>query len=138
MLKNSENLITQNVFFYFCTMLKKFQIVLIMVVSLFLMLHQAYGQYHVNTFTETSSCCSASHKKENCCKKSSSAKTTSCKSKNCCSYTVSAPCAIMEPFTDFIIEDSFFLQQKTGNGTMLFVNSPLHSIWQPPKIRLNL
>jgi len=137
MLKNLENLITSPCFFYFCNMFKKFQIVLITVVSLFLMLHQSYAQYPVNTVSETGRCCYVSHKKGNCCEKPSS-KTTSCKAKNCCSYTISASPAIMEPHLNFTIVTTAFSQQKISNTAPLFFTSPLYSIWQPPKIRLNL
>ena len=137
MLKNLENTIIRPCFFYFCNMVKKFQIVLITVLSLFLMLHQAYGRYHMNPVSETRKCCAVSHKKENCCEKPSS-KTNSCKAKSCCSYTVAASSAIMQPHMAFTVVNTVFIQQKIFNDTRLFVTSPLYSIWQPPKIRLNL
>lgn len=108
------------------------------VVSLFLMLHHAYGQYYVNTVPETGSCCSVSPKNDDCCKKTSSSKTIPCKVKSCCSYTVSAPAAILEPGLDLTVVKHRFLQQKIGNGEQHCVLAPLYSIWQPPKIRLNL
>lgn len=137
MLKNLENTIIHPCFFYFCNMFKKFQIVLITVLSLFLMLHQSYGRYHMNTVSETRKCCAVSNKKVNCCEKPSS-KATSCKAKSCCSYTISASSAIIEPYLDFTVINTVFLQQQINNIAQLFVTSPLYSIWQPPKIRLNL
>lgn len=114
-------------------MLKKFQIVFVCMLTVFLMTHQTYGNMLTNAFKETKECCKTHKSEKNCCKKA-----TSCNEKKCCAYTAISAVAILQ--NGLYYSQLFFkLNEKQPNTkTLSFVNSPDYSIWQPPKISLNL
>lgn len=97
------------------------------------MFHQSYAHVQAVVVSETKSCCANADKEKSCCKK-----TTPCKEKSCCTYVLTAAVAIVENqnYTLHNFEENFEKQAVACNP--LFIQSPDYSIWQPPKISLNL
>ena len=114
-------------------MLKRIQIVIISILTLFLITHQSFGTVLHEVTTETKTCCKSISKEKACCKK-----VKTCRNEQCCNFTFNASVAILQS-TDYSPLIKSQITEKEVNTTIIsFLAMPHFSVWQPPKISLNL
>jgi len=100
---------------------------------MFLMTHQTFGGVLHNPIQKTQKCCKKGSDQKSCCKK-----TRLCDQTQCCSYIASASVAVLQESLDLGIMTKYTSSKQQNTFSNSFVRSLSYSIWQPPKISLNL